>query len=170
MSERTMDDLAQPYSGEAFRPLYTGRATVTAGQAGHARLSGQAASDDGALLVGLSMPKALGGPGGAGTNPEQLLAAGWAACFHGALALVGRQIGVDASTIGVSASVTIGRDPADGGYALSAQLAVLAPGLRAAQTEPLVRQAHAVCPYSKAMRGAIPIALVVEDDDGARPL
>ncbi len=95
-TEKLMQQLEQPYEGAEMKPLYTAVVTVTPGQEGHARMSGHAESEDGLLALELAMPQELGGRG-QGTNPEQLFAAGYAACFHGALALVARKMRVDAS-------------------------------------------------------------------------
>lgn len=106
------------------------------------------------------MPPALGG-NGQGTNPEQLFAAGYAACFASALGLVGRQAKIDTKDISVTAEVSIGPD--DSGFAISAVLRVELPAeLEGEKGELLVKQAHEVCPYSKATRGNIPVELIVE--------
>src|SRR5690606_2555665 len=94
----------------------------------HGRTSGVARSDDGMLDVRLRMPEQLGGPGG-GTNPEQLFAAGFAACFHGALSLLAARANVAIPDAGVVASVTFGRDPVDGLFTLSAHIHVCLPGV-----------------------------------------
>jgi len=120
--------------------LYTATATST----GEGRAGGQVTSDDGVLDLTLAVPAAMGGPGG-GTNPEQLFAAGWAACFHSALKGV------------ASAAKTPIRD--SGGYTLSAALHVEIGGVDQATAEKLVEQAHQVCPYSNATRGNIDVQL-----------
>ncbi|WP_030617747.1 organic hydroperoxide resistance protein [Streptomyces sclerotialus] len=122
---------------------------------------GRAVSSDGQLDLALAMPPALGG-NGAGTNPEQLFAAGYAACFAGALGLVGRQAKADTKDASVTAEVGISSDPA-GGFGLSVTLRVELPDSLAGETgAQLVKQAHEVCPYSKATRGNIPVEIVVE--------
>ena len=133
------------------KPLYTARATATGGRSGHA------VSDDGILDLDLKPPKEMGGPGGA-TNPEQLFAAGYAACFQSALAVVGRRQGVDTSDSTVEADVTIGTIPG-GGYGLAVALRVSIPGADAEATRALAEAAHQVCPYSNATRGNIDVTL-----------
>lgn len=155
-----MQQLEQPYSGAAMQPMYTATVTVTPGSEGHARMSGHARSSDGILDLNLAFPKELGGKGQA-TNPEQLFAAGYAACFHGALALVSRKMGVDASKATITCDVTIGRDPVDNGYMLAAKLTVEIPGATFEKSEQAVQEAHKVCPYSKAIKGNVDVELVV---------
>jgi lipoyl-dependent peroxiredoxin len=133
------------------KPLYTARATATGGRSGHA------VSDDGILDLDLKPPKEMGGPGGA-TNPEQLFAAGYAACFQSALAVVGRRQGVDTSDSTVEADVTIGTIPG-GGYGLAVALRVSIPGADAGTTQALAEAAHQVCPYSNATRGNIDVTV-----------
>ncbi|MGW6410033.1 organic hydroperoxide resistance protein [Streptomyces vinaceus] len=121
---------------------------------------GRTVSSDGQIDLALAMPPALGGSG-QGTNPEQLFAAGYAACFASALGLVGRQAKVDTGEVSVTAETSIGKD--DTGFALAVTLRVELPESLAGETgELLVKQAHEVCPYSKATRGNIPVTLVVE--------
>ncbi|MEE1788322.1 organic hydroperoxide resistance protein [Streptomyces sp. SP17BM10] len=133
--------------------LYTAAATANGRE-------GRAVSSDGQLDLTLAMPPALGGSG-QGTNPEQLFAAGYAACFASALGLVGRQARVDTSEVSVTAEVSIGKD--DAGFGLSVVLRVELPESLAGENgELLVKQAHEVCPYSRATRGNIPVELVVE--------
>lgn len=135
--------------------LYTANATATGGR------DGRGVSSDTKLDVALSTPKELGGAGGAGTNPEQLFAAGYAACFLSAMKLVGgamkTPVPADAS---VSASVSIGPN-GQGGFGLAAKLAVSIPGMEQATAQALVDKAHQVCPYSNATRGNIDVALTV---------
>ncbi|MFE9560461.1 organic hydroperoxide resistance protein [Streptomyces sp. NPDC006487] len=121
---------------------------------------GRAVSSDGQIDLALAMPPALGGSG-LGTNPEQLFAAGYAACFASALGLVGRQAKVDTSEISVTSEVSIGKDGA--GFGLAVVLRVELPENLMGETGTLlVKQAHEVCPYSRATRGNIPVELVVE--------
>ena len=123
---------------------------------------GRAISSDDKLDVRLAFPPALGG-NGQGTNPEQLFAAGWAACFTSTLGVVGRAAKVATGEISVTAEIGLAKDPADGGFALTALLRVKLPEhLRNETGRKLVDQAHAGCPYSKATRGNIPVELVVE--------
>lgn len=133
--------------------LYTAVATANG-------RDGRAVSSDGQLDLALAMPPAMGG-NGQGTNPEQLFAAGYAACFASALALVGRQAKVDTKDISVTAEVSIGKDETSFGLAVVLR-AELPPELENEVGHKLLEQAHAVCPYSKATRGNIPVELVVE--------
>lgn len=130
--------------------LYTATATATAGREGRAR------TDDGLLDVSLAPPKALGGSG-AGTNPEQLFAAGYAACFGSAAAHVARAQKLRTGPISVTAQVSIG--PVGPGFGLAVALEVAIPELPRDQAEALVKQAHQVCPYSNATRGNIEVEL-----------
>ncbi|MBN6039528.1 organic hydroperoxide resistance protein [Amycolatopsis sp. 195334CR] len=133
--------------------LYTAAATANGRE-------GKAVSSDGQLDLALAMPPALGGSG-KGTNPEQLFAAGYAACFASALGLVGRQEKVDTKDISVTAEVGIDKD--DTSFALAVTLRVELPAeIEESTGRKLVEQAHQVCPYSKATRGNIPVELVVE--------
>jgi len=146
--------LLDRYRGRDFQPLYTTRVTVSGGETGHGRASGIARSNDGNLAVGLRLPAEFGGPGN-GTNPEQLFAAGYAACFHGALSLLAQreQIDIRASTVAVE--VSFGRDPVDGGYALRANVTVRLPGVEQQVAEGLVRDTERLCPYTKMARQGI---------------
>ena len=136
--------------------LYTATATATGGR------EGQATSSDGALNVKLSTPRELGGAGGNGTNPEQLFAAGYSACFLGALKFAaGKQKVALPSTTTVTGQVGIGPIPA--GFAIQAELTIAAPGIARDQLQHLVEQAHQVCPYSNATRGNIAVSLVIAD-------
>ena len=134
--------------------LYTAQASATGGRTGIAR------SSDGALDVQLSTPKALGGAGGEGTNPEQLFAAGYSACFLGAMGFVAGQqkIKLPAATT-VNGQVGIG--PCAGGFAITVALEVHIPDMDLAQAEALVAKAHQVCPYSNATRGNVDVQLRV---------
>jgi lipoyl-dependent peroxiredoxin len=138
----------------AIEKLYTASAKATGGR------QGRTTSSDGTIDFPLAMPKALGGNEKEGhTNPEQLFAAGYAACFGGALGLVARQAGVDASNSHIEAHVHIGKDSADGGFGLAVELHAYLPGIDQAQAEALVAKAHEVCPYSKATRGNIEVTV-----------
>jgi len=134
-----------------IKPLYTARATATGGRAGHA------VTDDGLLDVHLKPPKEMGGPGEA-TNPEQLFAAGYAACFQSALGVVGRREGVDTGDSLVEADVSIGTI-GGGGYGLAVALKVSVPGVDADTALRLAEAAHQVCPYSNATRGNIEVTV-----------
>lgn len=129
--------------------LYTAVATATAGRDGRAK------SDDGVLDVAIVPPKALGGSGAVGTNPEQLFAAGYAACFGSAVAHVARAKKVQPGPIGITAHVTIGA--AGQGFGLEVELVASLPELPRDQAEALVLAAHQVCPYSNATRGNIKV-------------
>jgi osmotically inducible protein OsmC len=137
-----------------IKSLYTARATAHGGRAGHA------VSSDGILDVDLRPPKEMGGPGG-GTNPEQLFAAGYAACFQSALAVVGRRAGVDTSASLLEADVSIGTIPG-GGYGLAVVLKIAIPGVDRDTVRSLAEAAHQVCPYSNATRGNIDVTLEVD--------
>jgi Ohr subfamily peroxiredoxin len=134
--------------------LYKAQALVTGGREGHA------VSDDKALDIKLSTPKGLGGAGGDGTNPEQLFAAGYAACFTGALKLVASKQKV---TIPATATIEglVGIGPVDAGFGIEVELRISVPGLDKTLVEELVAKAHAVCPYSNATRGNIDVTLTV---------
>ena len=132
--------------------------TATAHATGDGR-NGHAVSDDGILDLDLRIPKSMGGPGGA-TNPEQLFAAGYAACFHSALKVVAGRQHLDVTGTEVSASVGIGA-LSDGGFGLEVALDVHAPALDDETARALVEQAHQVCPYSNATRGNIEVTLSV---------
>ncbi|MFE7837017.1 Ohr family peroxiredoxin [Streptomyces sp. NPDC057474] len=156
MTERNpLPDLSveKDFDGESFAPIYTTTVTVSGGTASHGRASGRARSADGVLDIDLRMPAELGGDG-TGTNPEQLFAAGFSACFHGALSLVARQAALDPSAISVEATVAFGRDPEDGGYLLRVDLVVKWPGVDPGLAAPLLEKADSLCPYAKmAWRG-----------------
>ncbi|MEV6635430.1 organic hydroperoxide resistance protein [Actinoplanes sp. NPDC051470] len=137
--------------------LYTASATATGdGRSGHTR------SSDGVLDLDLAVPKEMGGPGGALTNPEQLFAAGYAACFHGALKLVARKHNVDLTDTAITVDVGIGPKP-DGtpGFILNAAIEAELPNVDPAKAQELLEQAHQVCPYSNATRGNIEVKLAV---------
>jgi osmotically inducible protein OsmC len=134
--------------------LYTAHATATGGR------TGSATTPDGALKVELSTPRELGGTGGTGTNPEQLFAAGYSACFLSAMkAVAGKMKVALPADAAVSADVCIG--PIAAGYGLQVALQVHVPGWTREHTETLVNAAHKVCPYSNATRGNIDVALKV---------
>ena len=134
--------------------VYRAHATATGGRDGRAR------SSDGNLDVKLSVPKEMGGGGGAATNPEQLFAAGYAACFLGAMKFVAgqkkMQIPADTS---IDSSVGIG--PIPGGFGIEVDMNIKLPGMDRAQAEELVAAAHKVCPYSNATRNNIDVRLKV---------
>ena len=134
--------------------LYTAQASATGGR------DGRVVSSDGALDVRVATPRELGGAGGEGTNPEQLFAAGYSACFLSAMKFVAAQqkIALPADTR-VEGRVGIG--PSGAGFGIQAALVIDAPGLDREQLQALVEKAHAVCPYSNATRGNIDVTLTV---------
>ncbi|SAL38614.1 peroxiredoxin [Caballeronia cordobensis] len=146
--------LLDAYRGDEVQPLYATTVTVTGGDAGHGRASGVARSDDGNLDLELRMPQALGGPGG-GTNPEQLFAAGYAACFHGALVLLAARAGIVVEAASVSVTIEFARDPMDGLFLLTAHTRVQMQGVERAVAEELVRNTERFCPYTKMTRKGI---------------
>ena len=135
--------------------LYTAGGVVDGGRAGHGRTS------DGRLSVDLSVPKEMSGDGGPGTNPEQLFAVGYAACFHSALLSVAQGRKLDASGSTITSQVGIG-PTGHGGFGLTVALDLHAPRLARADAEDLMRRAHERCPYSNATRGNIDVALTVD--------
>ncbi|MHC6155841.1 Ohr family peroxiredoxin [Bradyrhizobium elkanii] len=143
--------LLDKFTGENVLPLYTARVALTGGEARHGRASGAAKSDDGALCVDLRLPKELGGPGG-GTNPEQLFAAGFAACFHGALSLIASKSKISIRESSIQVSVTFGRDPADGLFLLKVDTEVTLPGIDRTIAHELIKESERICPYSKMLR------------------
>lgn len=137
--------------------LYTATATATGGRAGTAR------SDDGALDVTLSTPKALGGAGGAGTNPEQLFAAGYSACFIGAMkAVSARQKLALPAEVSITSQVGIGPlSGKAGAFGIQVAMSISVPGMERSDLEALVAAAHEVCPYSNATRGNVDVTLTI---------
>ncbi|WP_293388808.1 organic hydroperoxide resistance protein [Nevskia sp.] len=134
--------------------VYTAHAHATGGRDGHA------VTDDGVLDVKLVVPKEMGGPGVGGTNPEQLFAAGYSACFLGALKFVaGKSKKTLPADTQVAAAIGIG--PTATGFAITAELTVTIPGLDAAEAKTLVDAAHIVCPYSNATRGNVDVQLKI---------
>ena len=142
-------------SASPVNVLYKTRATSTGGRDGQSRI------EDGKAVLTLATPKALGGAGGEGTNPEQLFAAGYSACFIGALKVAGQQlkIRVPAETE-VTAHVGIGPREA-GGFGITAELEISLPGVDREEAERLVAAAHQICPYSNATRGNVDVGLTV---------
>ncbi len=139
-----------------MKVLYTTQATATGGR------DGKAATKDGSFQVTLATPKELGGGGGPGNNPEQLFAAGYSACFLGALKFVGgkEKVAIPADTT-VTATVGIGPRDDGAGFGLDVALAVSLPGIDTAKAEDLVQKAHIVCPYSEATRANLDVRLSV---------
>ena len=137
--------------------LYTATATASGGR------EGQATSSDGVLDVKLTTPRELGGAGGDGTNPEQLFAAGYSACFIGAMkAVAARQKIALPSEVSIKSSVSIGpMTGKEGAFGIAVKMEISVPGMDRAPAEKLVATAHEVCPYSNATRGNIDVALTV---------
>ncbi|HEX4911893.1 MAG TPA: organic hydroperoxide resistance protein [Permianibacter sp.] len=135
--------------------LYTAEATAVGGREGHIK------SSDGVLEAKLALPKQLGGPGGAATNPEQLFAAGYAACFESAVRFVAREQKVALTETAVTAQVGVGPRSA-GGFGLTVALKVALPGVDRAVAEKLVAFAHEnICPYSHATRGNVDVSVTL---------
>lgn len=133
--------------------LYTAEATATGGR------EGRVVSSDGVLDMAVVMPKGLGGPGVGGTNPEQLFAAGYAACFGSALGFVARAQKIQTGPVKITARVSIGK--AGAGFGLAVELQGHFPDLSREQAEALMHAAHQVCPYSNATRNNIEVRLSV---------
>lgn len=143
-----------PKTKSPERVLYEAAAHVVGGRTGSGRTS------DGALDVDLTRPREMGGEGG-GTNPEQLFAVGWAACFLGALGVAGLQARVDVSDASIASRVALLKRE-DGSYSIAAELDVQMPALAGeADAHALVRRAHELCAYSNATRGNIAVAIAV---------
>ncbi len=134
--------------------IYTATATATGGR------TGTASSSDSALQVKLDTPRELGGAGGAGTNPEQLFAAGYSACFIGAMKAVAGSMKLKVPD-DVSITSQVGIGPIPGGFNIQVAMAITLPGLERDVAEQLVAAAHKVCPYSNATRGNIDVTLTV---------
>lgn len=133
---------------------YTTGATANGGR------DGRAVTKDGSLDARLSTPKELGGAGGAGNNPEQLFAAGYAACFLGAMMFVASQGGTAKVPSETTVTATVGIGPrCEGGFGIDVQLDIALPGVPQDQAQALVEQAHQVCPYSNATRNNVPVRL-----------
>jgi Ohr subfamily peroxiredoxin len=136
------------------KTLYRAQATATGGR------EGRAVSSDGVLDVKLTTPKELGGAGAVGTNPEQLFAAGYSACFIGALKVVAGQAKV-ALPADTSITGTVGIGPIPHGFGIEVELKIALPGLEKGIAEELVHKAHQVCPYSNATRGNVNVTLTL---------
>ena len=142
---------------DTIKPLFTATATATGGRNGHTQAA------DGTVSADLSVPKAMGGPGKPGTTtPEHLFAAGYAACYGGAIDFVGRQHKKDATKARVTADVSIG--PREGGgFGLAVKLTVEDPSLPQGELEAIAREAHEkICPYSHATRGNVDVQITVK--------
>jgi Ohr subfamily peroxiredoxin len=135
--------------------IYHTKATATGGRDGSAR------SDDGSVDVKLVIPKEMGGPGGVGANPEKLFAAGYSACFLGAMKAVSGKAGVKVPA-DAAVTATIGFGPrSEGGFGITAALAISLPGVEREAGERLMHAAHEVCPYSNATRGNVDVGLTL---------
>ena len=143
-----------------MKPLYTAVATARGGR------EGEVVSDDGVLDLSLRHPEELGGPGGEHTNPEQLFAAGYAACFHSALKRVAKEQGLDIEPSEITAKVTLGLGD-DKAFGLAVTLLGALPTLDPPQGDELMQAAHQVCPYSRATRGNIEVTLELAPAPGA---
>ena len=138
-----------------MKTLYQTRVTATGGRNGHI------VSQDGVLDMHLAIPKEMGGPGGALSNPEQLFAAGYAACFDSALAFVAGQKKLTPGSTQVDATVGIG-PKGTGGFSLAVRLEVTIPGLEREAAQALLEATDLVCPYSNALRGNVEVELVLK--------
>src|SRR5277367_6578082 len=157
-ASRITSDVCKPEGGamDTIKPLYTATATATGGRNGHT------ASSDGMVSVDLSVPKEMGGPGKPGTaTPEHLFAAGYAACFGGALDFIAKQQKKDATKAKITCAVSIG--PRDGGgFGIAVRMQVEDRSLPQAELQALVRDAHEkICPYSHATRGNVNVQFEV---------
>lgn len=137
--------------------LYTAQATATGGRNGHVK------SSDGILDLELRMPKALGGTNDDYTNPEQLFAAGYAACFDSALNMIAKANNAAAGTATVTAEVSIGKND-NGGFGLAVVLHVNVAGVELEVAQDIAHKAHEVCPYSNAIRGNVEVELIVTNE------
>ena len=139
----------------AVQPVYTASATATGdGRGGHTR------SSDGVLDLDLAVPKEMGGPGGPLTNPEQLFAAGYAACFHSALKIVAGKQKITLTDTAITVDVGIGPN-GQGAYGLTVTIEAELPGLDETRARGLLEQAHQVCPYSRATRGNVDVTFTL---------
>lgn len=146
--------------------LYATTVSVSGGAADHGRASGVARSDDGVLALDLRMPRDLGGDG-MGTNPEQLFAAGYAACFHGALVSLAERHGIAVRGATVDVTVSFRRDPVDGLFTLAARVSVRMPGVAPRLARQLLRNAERICPYTKMVRQGIESSVVLDPGEAA---
>jgi Ohr subfamily peroxiredoxin len=135
--------------------LYRTKVIATGGRDGRAR------SEDGRVDVQLSTPKELGGTGGLGTNPEQLFAAGYSACFIGALKVAGQQLKTKVPTdTSITAKICLG-PRSEGGFGITADLEISLPGVGREDAQRLVETAHQICPYSNATRNNVDVQLTI---------
>ncbi|WP_261555051.1 organic hydroperoxide resistance protein [Frankia tisae] len=138
--------------------IYSATSTAWGGR------EGRVASSDNRVDLQLSIPKGVGGDDGPGTNPEQLFATGYAACFHSALKAVARGKKADVTDSAVSVTIELLRDD-EGAVSLGARIEAQIPGLERATAQELLEAAHAMCPYSRATKGNIPSEVVLVDND-----
>lgn len=138
-----------------MEPIYTAVVTAKGGRDGHIK------SSDGVLDLDLKKPKEMGGEGGAYTNPEQLFAGAYGACYLGALGSVAKKHEIDVSEATVDVHVIFNKD--DNAFALSAELHVKIPGISVDEAQKLANKAHIVCPYSKATRGSMDVKVIAEE-------
>ncbi|THJ75803.1 organic hydroperoxide resistance protein [Candidatus Frankia alpina] len=138
--------------------IYSATSTAWGGR------EGRVASSDNRVDLQLSIPKGLGGDDGSGTNPDQLFATGYAACFHSALKAVARGKKADVTDSAVSVTIELLRDD-EGAIGLGARIEAQIPGLERATAQELLEAAHAMCPYSRATKGNIPSEVVLVDND-----
>lgn len=163
MSEATQtpqDQQDQPIKNLG-KVMFTTRATAHGGRAGYIE------TPDHHLGVKLSVPQEIGGDGGVGTNPEQLLAAGYAACFQSAIGVIARRDKVSFGSSRVTGVVGLKRD--DLGYMLDIELQIVLPGLSPEEARRMMDEAHKVCPFSRALEGNVDVRLtLVEENEGAQ--
>ncbi|HEY3858861.1 MAG TPA: organic hydroperoxide resistance protein [Gammaproteobacteria bacterium] len=138
-----------------MQAIYTAEVTAKGGREGHVR------SSDGTLDLALKVPKSMGGPGGEGTNPEQLFAAGYSACYESALGFVARRDKVALKDVSITAHVILNKT-GESQFDLTVELHGSFPGMDKAEAQKLMEAAHQVCPYSRATRGNVPVKLVVD--------
>ncbi len=138
-----------------MQAIYTAEVTAKGGREGHVK------SSDGILDLTLKVPKSMGGPGGEGTNPEQLFAAGYSACYESALGFVARRDKIALKDVSITAQVTLNKT-GDSQFDLTVELHGSFPGLDKAAAETLMQAAHQICPYSRATRNNVPVKLVVD--------
>jgi Ohr subfamily peroxiredoxin len=139
--------------------IYSATSTAWGGR------DGRVASSDNRLDLQLSIPKSVGGDDGPGTNPEQLFATGYAACFHSALKAVARSRKIDVRDSAVSVTVGLDRDEDESGFGLSTRIEAQIPNVEPGTARELLEAAHAMCPYSRATRGNIPSEVVLVEGD-----
>ncbi len=138
-----------------MQAIYTAEVTAKGGREGHVK------SSDGILDLSLKLPKSMGGPGGEGTNPEQLFAAGYSACYESAIGFVARRDKLSLKDVSITAHVSLNKT-GDSQFDLTVELHGSFPGVDKTEAEKLMQAAHQVCPYSRATRNNVPVKLVVD--------